>query len=79
MSELHVLSILMFQPQPSVQVRRPVPSVDCTYEAPDTCTGTQPLQCCERLGSGAVQTVSLHMLVYSLTALLVCVLNVLFL
>ena len=48
----------------------PIPSVDCSYEAPDRCAGTQPQGCCERLNmpsiSGATTHAGLHHLVYAM-------------
>ena len=32
----------------------------CRYEAPDKCTGFEPLSCCERLGAGAPSQTQLN-------------------
>ena len=40
-----------------------LPSVQCPYQAADSCTGFQPQSCCERLSvSGSVPSVTLHTL-----------------
>ena len=40
-----------------------LPSVQCPYQAADSCTGFQPQSCCERLSvSGSMPSVTLHTL-----------------
>ena len=42
-----------------LDVREPV--ANCSYQAPNSCTGFEPLSCCERVGAGALPQVQISM------------------